>query len=333
MMPTDKTALTWLALALVVATALVLAPFGPSLVLAAWTAIIARPLMEWVSTRLRGRQSAAAALTLLLVVVLLLPLSLLAAGLFSAGKDLVGLVGASDTPLAVVRALVSPAGPTDAALPATVQQVLELIRRHGAGAMALVSNIAGAAAHAVVSVMVYFVATFTFLAEGPALFEWLQRYSPIPPEPARRLASAFSETGRGLILGVGLTAATQAAVAAICYGLFGVPRALLLGVLTGIAGLVPLVGAALVWLPISAGLYLTDQPGKALLLALIGLTAISGLDNFLRPFFYRFGRLDLPVYLLFASVFGGLLLLGPFGAMLGPLVVRLTREALEASRD
>ena len=55
--------------------------------------------------------------------------------------------------------------------------------------------------------------------------------------------------------------------------------------------------------------------------------------RWLRPTFARYGKLDLSVYLLFLSVFGGLAAWGPFGAMLGPLVVRLAIEGLTLMRE
>lgn len=55
---------------------------------------------------------------------------------------------------------------------------------------------------------------------------------------------------------------------------------------------------------------------------------IGTIDNLLRPVFSRMGALQMPMLLLFVSAFGGLLVLGPWGAIMGPLVVRMTIEAL-----
>jgi predicted PurR-regulated permease PerM len=45
------------------------------------------------------------------------------------------------------------------------------------------------------------------------------------------------------------------------------------------------------------------------------------------------GALQMPMFLLFAAVFGGLAAFGTWGALLGPLLVRLAMEALAISRD
>jgi predicted PurR-regulated permease PerM len=57
------------------------------------------------------------------------------------------------------------------------------------------------------------------------------------------------------------------------------------------------------------------------------------IDNFLRPVFARLGALKLPLFLLFISVFGGLSVFGTWGALIGPLIVRLAIEALAIMRD
>ena len=107
----------------------------------------------------------------------------------------------------------------------------------------------------------------------------------------------------------------------------------MLGPITGIASVIPAVGTALVWGPISLGLLLTNRPIKALVLVLPGVGVISLIDNLLRPLYARLGALKMPMFLLFASVFGGLAVFGTWGALIGPLIVRLAMEALSIARE
>jgi predicted PurR-regulated permease PerM len=88
------------------------------------------------------------------------------------------------------------------------------------------------------------------------------------------------------------------------------------------------VGTGLVWVPIALGLFFTDRPVRAAILVVLGVAVIGSVDNLLRPVFSRWGALKLPLFLLFVSVFGGLAAFGTWGALLGPLVLRLTMEAL-----
>jgi predicted PurR-regulated permease PerM len=60
---------------------------------------------------------------------------------------------------------------------------------------------------------------------------------------------------------------------------------------------------------------------------------ISTVDNVLRPIYARMGALKRPMFLLFISIFGGIAAFGTWGAILGPLIVRLWIEALVLRRE
>jgi hypothetical protein len=130
-------------------------------------------------------------------------------------------------------------------------------------------------------------------------------------EHLERFTRAFFETGRGLIVGQGMTALSQAAIALVAFLSLGVPRALALGLLTGVAALVPMLGPALVWAPVAAGLALAGRTGAAAVLLGVGVLIIGSVDNLARPIFARYAHLELPTVVLLVSIFGGLSVMGP----------------------
>ncbi len=105
-------------------------------------------------------------------------------------------------------------------------------------------------------------------------------------------------------------------------------RALVLGLLTCVASLIPSFGTALVWVPIAIGLALAGKVPSALIMAGVGVFVIATIDNVMRPIFARFGKLELSTFVLLTSIFGGLAIFGTWGLMLGPLFARLAKEAL-----
>lgn len=336
-----KTALRWVAALLAVSTALLTWPLVPVVVLAAWVSELTRPLFARITRLTRGRQRAASAMVVLLVVLLLVPVSGVSVSLGLAAVDLVNRVSKSPTARNALDALVNPGAPTglgEAAapdeehafhIPTDPQGLIAAAQRYGAQAINVLGSIAGAAARGVIALFIFFAAVFTFLTDGPAIWRWLQEHAPLAPRHVERLGAAFHETGRGLLIGVGLTSLAQGVVATVAYVALGVPRALVLGLLTGVCSLVPAVGTAIVWVPIAIGLAVNGQPVRAVVLGAIGLLGIGSIDNVLRPWFAKMGRLQMPIFLLFLAIFGGLATLGAWGAMLGPLVVRLCMEALE----
>lgn len=98
--------------------------------------------------------------------------------------------------------------------------------------------------------------------------------------------------------------------------------------MTAAASLIPSVGTALIWVPVAIGLGLSGRWGAAGILAAIGVFIIGTVDNILRPVLSRYGQLELPTFVLFLAIFGGITLYGAAGIILGPLLVRLGVEAL-----
>jgi predicted PurR-regulated permease PerM len=211
-------------------------------------------------------------------------------------------------------------------------KIIALIQEHGAAAAQIVGGVAGAATEALLGLFVFFYAVYVLLVDGPAYYEWFEKHAPIEVEHTRRLVAAFNETGRGLFIGVGLTGLAQGIVATITYFALGVPRALVLGLLTCVASLIPSVGTALVWVPIAIGLALGGNVVSAAIMAGVGVFVIGTVDNLMRPIFARFGKLELSTFVLLTSIFGGLAMFGTWGLMLGPLFARLAKESLILAR-
>lgn len=325
-MPTSS--LSWTLLALSAASLYVFWPLWPAIVMAAWTAALARPLMLRFERVLHGRRRrAAGALSLLLFLVLALPLVAVILAVVSGAHELLQLVLQQPSAKSVLESVaVGTTAPPE--VPRSVAAAVELLQRYGAQGATVLQNVAGAAANGLIALLIYFGGAYEFLLEGTRVWSWAKRHSPLSSEQMERFGAAFHETGRGLLIGVGLTSATQGLVAVVIYLSLGVPRWWVLGFITGLASLVPVVGSALVWTPIAIGLFLTGHPIKGLILALLGIGVISTVDNVLRPIFARVGALQMPTFLLFVSLFGGIVAFGTWGAILGPLIVRLWLEAI-----
>ncbi|CAF1604254.1 unnamed protein product, partial [Adineta ricciae] len=90
---------------------------------------------------------------------------------------------------------------------------------------------------------------------------------------------------------------------------------------------------AIVWIPITVGLFIQQAHIKAVIMIVVGVLAIGSIDNLLRPVFSKLGSLQMSTLLLLLTIFGGLELLGPWGALLGPLIVRLATEAVILVRE
>ena len=329
-------ALRWLVGGLAIAALVVLVPFWAPLVLAAWSAFIAWPLQQRLSKWSGHRHVVAGAVTTLLVLAILTPLAVAVLSLSASAMALVQKLMASPSGEEALKALLNEGG-GDLDFPSSLanlhyERAFAFVRQHGAKALGVARSAFGMATVVVVGIVVFVASFYSFLTEGKQLRTWLLERSPLSHPHFHRLANVFVEVGRGLLVGVGLTALAQGAVATVGYLVTGVPQALVLGLVTTIASLVPSVGAGLVWVPVAAGLALSGRSGAALVMLVIG-TFASVIDNLLRPLFARYAALRLHGLVLFLAMLGGIVVLGPWGLILGPLVVRLAIEGLEILRE
>lgn len=312
---------------------LVLFPFWVPVVLAAWTAVIARPLHRILSKRIHRRRGAAALVTVMLVITFLTPVLVTGLSLASAGVELGQRLLESKSGAEALRSLaVHGDGAAISFKDFNVEQLIALGRQHGASAMAMSKMLFGAVTVAVLAVVVFVSAFYTFVLDGQRIHEWMLVHAPMERGKFHRFSSVFEEVGRGLLVGVGLTAVLQGGLATVGYLACGVPQPLVLGLATMFASLIPSVGSGLVWAPVAAGLAMSGRPGAALAMLGIGC-AVSLVDNVMRPLLAQYGHLRMHGLLLFMAMLGGMMVFGAGGLLLGPLVVRFAIEGLSMLRE
>lgn len=169
-----------------------------------------------------------------------------------------------------------------------------------------------------------FILFFVYL-DGRKALAWLDRVLPIEAVVRNKVSLVIQNVLSGFIFGTLLTSLVQGVLAGAAYLLFNVPSACLLAVLTAIAGLIPVVGTAIIWLPAALYLYFTGAAGKAVVLALWGLVVVGMADNVVKPLFMS-SRVTLPLLPLLLGAFGGLAAFGVLGAILGPLLLAILYE-------
>lgn len=317
---------------LLVATCWVLWPLWPWLTLAAWFSVLARPMVERLGRITGGRRAAATLATLALLVLSVGPLVALFVSLSADAVELVRDLLRTRSGRQAVIAIVSPEGGIERPH-LDLSTVVHVLRAQGERAWSFATQVAGATADLLLGLFVFFAAAFFALLDGPRAFSWALRHTPIAPRHAVRFASAFIETGRGLFVGIGLTGLVQAAIATAAYWALSVPRAVVLGLLTFVASFIPTIGTALVWVPVAIGLVIIGRETEAIILTAIGLVVVGTVDNVLRPVLARWGHLRMHAFVVLVSMLGGLAVVGGWGLVLGPLVVRLALEALRIAKE
>ena len=213
----------------------------------------------------------------------------------------------------------------------TINQVLQVLRisrpdlqEYASRALSYVQSAAPAAlsvsVNAVVATLFVLVAYYFFLVDGRRLVNAICRLSPLSVSQTMELFDEFRRVSSAALLGTAVTSAVVGVVVAVGFAAVQAPHAIFFGILTLLAGFIPVVGSAIVWVPAVVILAFNHRVGAA-----IGLGAWCGLsvaaaDNILKPVLMR-GKSDVHVGLMFLALFGGLAMFGLTGIIAGPVII------------
>lgn len=178
------------------------------------------------------------------------------------------------------------------------------------------------------SVLVFVLAVFFWFAEGPKLIRSLILLSPLEEKYVTQLLLEFEVLVRAVVAGSLISALAQSLLAGIAYWLAGLDSIFLLIAATALMGMVPFVGASLVWLPAALWLILGEgQFGAGVFLLAWGSLVVSTIDNLVRPW-VLLEKASLHPLAALIGVLGGAQALGPIGVFVGPLVVAFIQTLL-----
>lgn len=151
----------------------------------------------------------------------------------------------------------------------------------------------------------------------------LERVLPIDPSHTRALMIEFRDVGRSAFIGTIATAVLQGVLAGIGYALVGVPQPVAWALMTTLASFLPLVGTALVWLPVASWLVAHDRAAAGIFVAGWGLVIVTSLTDYvIRPRLVGAQRHAHPLLML-VSLIGGFEAMGLAGLVVAPMIASL----------
>jgi predicted PurR-regulated permease PerM len=174
-------------------------------------------------------------------------------------------------------------------------------------------------------------ALFFMLRDGDAMSRELRDRLPFSAHQSERLLRETSDLviasfGAGLIV-----AAAQGILSGATFWLTGIRAPVFWGVMTAFCSLLPVVGAALVWVPATIGLLVSGEIGRGVVMLVIGALGISMADNVLRPLLLS-GRTSVSGLVIFFGLLGGAAAFGFIGLVIGPIILVTTTRLFEHLR-
>lgn len=226
--------------------------------------------------------------------------------------SLAGLVGQRGE-----RAL-SELGVDTARLYAWLRRELEAAASYAATLAALVVRTTSSG---ILGLVVALTTMYYALLEGTRVARRIERIAPLEPRHTRALIVEAREVGRSAFIGTIATAVVQGMLAGIGYAFLGVPQPVTWAVVTALASFLPVIGTAIVWVPVAGYLLMDGHPVRAVLMAIYGVVMVTSLaDYVIRPRIVGSRGHGHPLLTLIALL-GGIEVFGLAGLVVAPIVM------------
>ena len=165
------------------------------------------------------------------------------------------------------------------------------------------------------------------LDKSPISLDFKEKYT---KEVEKKLFKSSRNITLSVIYGQVFIGLIQGVITGIGFFIFNVNNALFLTLLASLAGIFPVIGTTIIWLPVAIYLFIGDNTLASIGVAVFGVFA-SSIDNILRPMIVS-RRARMHPLILLVGMIGGLFFFGILGFILGPLILAYIFIILETYR-
>ncbi len=326
-----KAFLLFLVVGMTLVMVVILKAFLMTIVAAAVLAGLLRPVYLRLLALMRGHALAASAVTVLLALVVII------GPLIGIGGLVVGqAAGITENVRPIVEKSITSPSYLDQKLQGLPgydrylrpyrKQILtktgEVVKSAGGFLMSSLSSGTLSTVSLIFNFFIALYAMFFFLIDGPKMLRQILDHLPLRAEEKVLLTDRFLSITRATVKGTLVIGVIQGGLSGLAFWVAGIPNVAFWTVLMIVLSIIPLIGGALIWVPACIVLLATGQVGTAIGLALFCSLVVGSVDNLLRPWLVgRDTRLH-DLIILFSTL-GGLMVIGPLGFIIGPVLAGL----------
>lgn len=187
-------------------------------------------------------------------------------------------------------------------------------------AATIIPTLLNSSANLLSNFAIMFFLLYFLLKNGRQVEKFLDRFIPLKQENVEMLGAETKNTIKANAIGIPVLAIIQGIIATIGYMIFGVKDYGLWGFVTGVFSMVPIVGTAIVWIPLCIYLYATGHSGNAIGLLAYAVILITNIDYIARLTILK-KLMDVHPLITIFGVIVGIGLFGFWGVIFGPLLI------------
>lgn len=166
---------------------------------------------------------------------------------------------------------------------------------------------------------IIFFTLFYVLRDKKGIVDYVMSILPFSPEIETKLIKATKDVTFSVLYGMIIIGVLQGIIVSIGFFAFGVPNALLLTIFAVVAGILPIIGPAIIWVPVMIYLLVAGNTVAAVGMIVFGL--LSHIPDYLVRPLYLSKRTNLSPVIALIGMIGGIFTLGVLGVVLGPLIL------------
>ena len=302
--------------------AIMIYPFITSLILAAITTYIFRPIIKKMEEHKLYSRIGLVILTILIGIPIVLAFSYLTTNIGQIFGDITGLSGKITSFISVFSDTISSMGSgTYIDLPLGAKEITANLTSIAIG---IVSGFVTSIPILLIDIVIFLFATYYFMRNGHEIICAVKDYATtLPQEDEKFISSIIKGLKKSfdvlIISYIGMAFITSA-FSFIGYYIFGVPHAFLLGILTGLFGFLPVFGTWMIYAPTAAYMYYTGNTFAAGGVLVFGVVILNVFIPFVLQPYFGSRQADVNQLTLLIGFFSGPIIFGAKGLLLGPII-------------
>ncbi len=312
-------------------------PFAQPILVGLIMAVLFAPFYTWLRTRVPNEDRAALLATLAVILLVVVPLTWITVMWVQQGAHLYRLAADesakgggwvkwltswTEQPLAWIAAR------TGTPVPDLRAAVMARLGGVSSSLLALlqdtISNIAGFIADTTFS----FVVLYGLFRYSSNIRRVVDEWSPVEPAILHRLLDAISNAIIANVYGTGAVAAVQGVLLGIGLAITGSSSAVFWALSGTLCSFIPVLGPAIIWVPVSLYLFSTGALWQAIFLVGWGVLVVGLSDNFVRPLMVQ-DKMGVNGLVIFFVLLGSFQAFGMLGLFAGPAILSCAVAILE----
>jgi predicted PurR-regulated permease PerM len=198
----------------------------------------------------------------------------------------------------------------------------ENIQKFGNAIAGSLPRILGATFNTLTTIFFMYFILYFMLVNGRKMDDALYEYIPLKDENVNQLGKEINKMVFSNAIGIPVIAIAQGLVGLVGYLIIGVKEPFFWFGVTCIAAMIPVIGAALAYVPLAIIFFANNQTWQGIAMLAFGFLIIGTIDNILRfTLLKKIGNVH-PLTTVFGVIIG-LNLFGFIGLIFGPLLISL----------